>query len=340
MRRSKKMRINLKFKSLILFLLTAFFVGNASATIIWTGQTGSWTNSVLWDKGFVPNGLEDIKFTKPATVCTVNTNVGDLTGPKIIIASGPDNAHAATLKIEAGGYLGTSGELAIGSAGATANGNTGYFLQTGGYVSDVGTGKIEVGYKTSGTGYYIMSGGSLTGDGTLYIGGAGATGASGTFTVVGTDPVIDIRKIYIGVKDSTGAYPGTANIDFEVGAKGVSPIRTQCIYIDPLNNAASVTNLIVNLTAAPPAGNILLLERTGAGDMHGKFDFINGIAANEGTSVTLKYGGTNYLYNLTYLFDAAGDGNHNDIALLAIPEPATLALLALGGLLSAMKSKK
>jgi hypothetical protein len=311
---------------------------------VWTGQTGSWTNSALWDKGFVPNGTEDIKLTKPGTVCTVNTNVGDYAGSKIVIASGPDNARAATLKVEDGGYLGAAKELVIGSAGSTSNGNIGYLLQTGGEISSVSTGKIEVGYNTSGTGYYTMSGGSLTGSGTLFVGGAGAAGSSGTFTVVGTDPVINMRKIYVGVKDSTGTYPGTGNIDFEVGANGVSPIRMSAsIYLDPMNDNASVANLIVNLTAAPPTGNILLFENTGISDVHGKFDFVNGIAATEGTSLTLSYGGLSYLYNLTYLYDAAGDGYNNDIALLAttlsIPEPATVAFLALGSLLSAIKFK-
>ena len=314
-------------------------VDNASATIVWLGTSGSWSDSALWDKGFVPNNTEDIKVITPASVCTINTNVGNYPGAKIVIASGPDNANAATLKIETGGYLGAAKELAIGSAGSTSSGNIGYLIQTGGELVAVSTGKIEVGYKTSGTGYYTMSGGSLTGDGTLFIGGAGAPGASGTFTVIGTDPIINIRKIYVGVKDSTGAYPGTANIAFQVGADGVSPIRTQNLYIDPMNNSASITNLLVNLTAAPPAGDILLFERIGDGVIHGQFDFINDLAATEGSSITLSYGGLNYLYNLTYLYDAAGDGNHNDIALLAVPEPATVAFLALGGLLSVIKLK-
>jgi hypothetical protein len=124
-RKGKKMRSNLILKSLIIFLLTALMAGNVSATIVWTGSTGSWSDSVLWDKGFTPDRMEDVKFTKPATVCTINTNAGDFAGPKIIIASGPDNANAATLNIEAGGYLGTAGELAIGSAGSTANGSIG-----------------------------------------------------------------------------------------------------------------------------------------------------------------------------------------------------------------------
>jgi hypothetical protein len=336
----QKMRFNLKFKSLTIFLLTALFVCNVSATIVWTGPTGFWADAALWDKGFVPNGLEDIKFTKPATVCTINTDAGDYLGSKIIVVSGPDIAHAAALKIEEGGYLGAAKELVIGSAGSTASGNIGYLLQTGGELSSVSTGKIEIGYKTFGQGYYTMTGGSLTGDGTLFVGGAGAAGASGTFTVVGTDPVINMRKIYVGAKDSTGAYAGTGTIDFEVGASGVSPIRmSSSIYLDPMNNEDSIANLIVNLTAAPPTGDILLLENTGSSNIHGKFDFVNGIAAAQGTSITLNYGGINYLYNLTYLFDAAGDGYRNDIALMAIPEPATMAFLALGGLFSIIKLK-
>jgi hypothetical protein len=337
------MKLNLKLNLFVMSLLTTLIVSNAFATIVWTGPSGYWSDAALWDKGTLPDAADAIKFTKPGTICTLDSDLSGYSIGKISIASGPDNANAAALVMAAGGYLATSTEFNIGAAGATGNGSIGYFTQTGGDIFVNSAGKVQVGYKSPGVGYYTMSGGSLTGDGTLYIGGAGATGASGTFTVVGTDPVINIRKIYVGVKDSTGAYPGTATFNFQVGADGVSPIRTQIMYVDPFNDSASVANLLVNLTAAPPVGDILLVEKIGSGPIHGVFDSINGIAAVEGASVALSYGGINYLYNLTYLYDAAGDGNFNDIALsalaLTIPEPATVALLALGGLLSLIKRR-
>ena len=328
------MKLNLKL--FIACLLAVFCAGNAYATIVWNSQTGYWANPALWDKGFVPNDFEDIKITRPAAICTVNSNVGNYSIAKIYLASGPDNANAATLKITDGGYLGADRELMIGSAGATGSGNIGYLIQTGGQLSTGSAGKIEVGYKTGGVGYYTMSGGSLTGDGCLFVGGAGANGAAGTFTVIGDDPFISLAKIYIGAKDSKGTYAGTGTVAFVVGAGGVSPIHAQSVYIDPMNNCASAANLLVTLSAAPPAGNIVLFDNTGCSPVFGKFDLINGIAAVEGASVTLGYGGVNHLYNLTYLYDAAGNGHTNDIALMTIPEPATIALLALG-LLSVVK---
>jgi hypothetical protein len=269
----------------------------------------------------------------------INSNAGDYTIANISIASGPDNDNAAALEIVNGGYLGTYKELRIGTSSATSNGSIGYLIQTGGDVFTNDSGKIIVGYKSSGVGYYIMSGGSLTGDGTLFVGGSGSAGATGTFTVVGSDPVIDLKKMYIGAKDSKGNYPGTANIEFLIGSDGVSPIRiSDSIYIDPAASEDSVTNLLVSLTAAPPLGDIVLFEDTGGGSINGRFDSVNGTDAVEGALVALSFGNINYLYNLTYLYDAAGDGNFNDIALsalaLPIPEPATVFILALGGFLS------
>jgi len=338
------MKLNLKLNLFVVFLLTALIVSNAFATIVWTGPSGSWADSALWDKTIVPNDTEDIKITKPATTCIINSNAGNYSIGTINIASGPDNANAATLEMTAGGYLGAYKEMRIGNATATGNGTIGYLFQDGGDISTGSAGKMIVGYKSGGVGYYTMSDGSLTGDGMLFVGGSGSDGATGTFTVVGTDPVISLNKMYVGAKDSKGTYAGTGNIEFQVGASGVSPIQiSDSIYLDPVDSETSVANLLVQLTAAPPAGDIVLLEDTGGGNIYGKFDSVNGIAALEGAAVTLNFGGINYCYNLTYLYDAAGNGNFNDIALsalaLTIPEPATVVLLALGGLLSIVRKR-
>lgn len=339
------MRTNLKISLFMAFLLLAFSVNSAFATIVWVGPSGSWSDSSLWNTEIVPNDTEDIKITNPATTVTIDSDVGNYSIGNINIASGPDNDNAATLEITDGGYLGAYKELRIGTASATSNGYIGYLLQTGGDVSTSSTGKIEVGYKSGGTGYYTINGGSLTGDGTLFVGGAGDDDATGTFTAAGSDPVINMRKMYVGAKDSSGVYPGTGNIEFQVGADGVSPIQiSDSIYIDPAGSDDSITNLLVSLTAAPPLSDIVLIEDTGGGTIKGRFDSINSVAAIEGASVALSFGKTNYLYNLSYLYDAAGDGNRNDIALsltsvLTIPEPATVAMLALGGLLSLIKRR-
>lgn len=333
------MKLNLKLNLFVVLLLTALSVNDALASIVWVGPSGSWSDSALWDKGFVPDNTEEIKIINPVTTVTINSNVGDYSTGTISVASGPDNDNASILEIIDGGYLGAYKELRIGSASASGNGGIGYLFQTGGDLSSGSAGKIIVGYKSPGVGYYTMSGGSLTGDGTLFVGGSGSAGATGTFTIVGSDPVINMRKMYVGTKNSTGEYAGTGNIEFLIGDDGVSPIRmSDSIYIDPVNDESSITNLLVSLTAAPPSGDIVLLEDTGSGNIIGRFDFINGIDAAEGALVALSFGDINYFYNLTYLYDAAGDGNLNDIALaLTIPEPAAVMILALGGLLSLIK---
>jgi hypothetical protein len=334
----------MKLKISAALLLTVFMLSNASATIFWTGTTGSWSDPGLWDKGFVPDDIEAVKIVKPATVI-IDSDVGNYSMANISIAGGEDNADAAILNIVDGGYLGAAKELRVGDASATVNGDIGYLFQTGGELSSGSAGKIIVGYKSPGVGNYTISGGSLTGDGTLFVGGSGEAGAEGTLTVVGSDPVISMRKMYVGAKDSKGTYPGIGTIAFEVGSDGVSPIQMyDSIYLDPGNDAASIANLVVTLTAAPPAADIVLLEDTGGGSIYGKFDFVNGVDAIEGAAVVLNYGNTNYFYDLTYLYDAANDGNTNDIALLinnvvSIPEPATIVLIAFSSLLFGYKGR-
>jgi hypothetical protein len=169
----------MKLKISAVLLLTVFMLSNASATIFWTGPTGSWSDPSLWDKGFLPDDTEAIKIVKPASVCTIDSDVGNYSMANISIAGGEDNADAAILNIVDGGYLGAAKELRVGDASAAVNGDIGYLFQTGGQLSSGSSGKIIVGYKSPGVGNYIISGGSLTGDGTLFVGGSGEAGAEG-----------------------------------------------------------------------------------------------------------------------------------------------------------------
>ncbi|MBN1788014.1 MAG: hypothetical protein JW806_06425 [Sedimentisphaerales bacterium] len=330
--------------SVVLFVITSITL-NASASIFFTGQTGSWSDPNMWDKGFLPDDTEAVKIVAPASLCTIDSDIGIYSIAKISVASGPDSTAAAVLNLAEGGRIGIASELRIGDASATANGDIGYFLQTGGRLYTTINGKIIVGYKENGIGNYTISSGSLTGQGTLFVGGSGEDGAEGTLTVTGRDPLIAMRKMYVGAKNSQGQYPGIGTLAFEVGSQGVSPIKiAESIYLDPdgSQNDASVANLVVTLTEKPIMQDIVLLEDTSGGNIYGRFSFVNGEQAAEGASVVLNYENANYHYTLTYAYDAEEDGNANDIALITkgvtlIPEPATMILMAISSLLITRK---
>ena len=322
-------------KKSIVVLMVCLMVTSAFATNTWTGGTGTWSTLSGWTNGS-PTGAEQVKIGPTAgAVLTL-----DVTTPTFVAGKLTLN-NTGQLIIGSSGTLNLGTEFQIGDSTAGAS-----VVQTGGTVNAVtgtSTAKIEIGYKLNGSGTYTISGGTIAGNATsqMIIGGAGSPGAKGTFTVQGSDASITIGKLFVGTKDSSGGFAGTGALDFEVGASGVSPITvtaiTDGVVLDNAG-ASSVANLIVNLTAAPPSGDILLVKNNSGLAVNGLFDALNGGSAIEGATVVLSFGGSDTPYTLTYVYNAAGsDGVANDIAL--VPEPATIALLSIG-LLAIRRNRK
>ena len=334
----------LSFIVLLLGLMTssAFAVTND-----FNDTTGDhlWSTAANWTLGLPADTGSTSDYVKIQTTkeCTLNSAAGDFGLNKVTVAG-----TTATLKIT-DGSIGIGNELQVSDVG-----KTGTVVQTGGSVTTLtrGTsaGKIEVGYKLGGVGYYTISGGAIGfGDtnnvGQIMVGGAGADGATGTFTVQGNAATINTDRFWVGTKDASGAYPGTGTVAFELTG-GVSPINVATsVTIDPLNDAACVANLVVTLTdedVPPPI--IPLIITSGGSAVSGIFDTVSGDTtpwdrALEGDTVVLTTpGNTSYTYTLTYLYNADAGTFGNDIAL--VPEPATVALLGLGSLIIAVRRRK
>jgi hypothetical protein len=332
-----------KSKLLIVLLSVAFITGFASATVSynWTTNVQANWDSLNWrdELGNIitkPDGQYEVKIKEAGSIVTVNTVEGnwDYTGngSRLRVYKG------ATLNVVDGGELRGFGWIRIGEQTGNPE-QIGYLNQSGGTIflrnlKEGGKLSVGDGYGLLHGSTYTMSGGTLTYDaadplcdGQLII---GSRDGEGTFTVIGNAPVIHMKNLYVAGDNSGGvAYNnGIGALKFMVGADGVSPIVLDgTAYIDQGLN--TVANLIVSLTSVPPIDqDILLVNATTT--IHGFFDTLNGGAANEGASVSLSFGEANYNYILTY----AGGNDNRDIALLWVPEPATVALLVLGGLLS------
>lgn len=282
-------------------------------------QVGNWNDSTKWldandnPAGSTPDGTCQIQIRRSGSQCTLDTSVGE------------DWANAQRLRVydgavlnivDGGNFLGISW-LRVGTADGPARMN-----QTGGVIRlkrNKDNSKLHIGDAEGSQGSaYTMSGGTLTyldGDGSLW---AGYRGGEGKFTVVGTGPIIQMRKLYVGGDIAPKAGAGT--LQFKIDSDGVSPIKlSNRVYIDQ-DGEGSKAELLIIATAAPPKADIVLIENTNSGRVEGTFDTANGNPAPEGAPVVLSYSGTDCHYKLTYKYNAGGDGNTNDVALIYIPD--------------------
>jgi hypothetical protein len=322
----------------LLCLLVGILATSASASVTAT-QSGNWTDPNTWDHG-VPADTEEVKIgSADGGTVTIDSAV-------TIANNRVDIARDMTLLITTGGDFTSGRELRPGDAGMSGTGSdVGYLVQEDGFLRLVNgsyTSKLMIGYKThvadgpGGTqgGHYIISGGTMLGQSGSDILVAcynSATGQIGTFNVVGNGGTINTSSdMYVA--DDTAGHVGWATIKFDLNVDGdVSVIKVDNITIDPTNNVAALAELVVN---GDPGGDILLIEQTGGSAVNGKFDTLNG-----SFSRVTWIGGS--AYYLSYVFNAPTmtSGGGNDIALVLIPEPATLVLLAIGGLIAAKRRR-
>jgi hypothetical protein len=265
--------------------------GMASATTF-TG-VGNWTDPNLWNAG-VPTGAVQADIAGPNTVCTLNTSTGDWGSSQRMTVDG-----GATLLIQEGAEMLGGGWVRVGVSGI------GNAIQTGGLVR-IANDKLGIGDKVGGVGHYTMLGGTLTFDGTRGDLAPGSRDGVGTFTVVGTAPVIEMGNLIVSER---GSASGT--VEFKIDANGVSPINlTGQAKID-IPGDPTTSALIVSATDAPPMRDIVLVNTTSDNAVVGVFDTINGKPAPEGAEVTISGGGFSCTYALTYV-----GGTGNDVVLV------------------------
>ncbi|MEM6260020.1 MAG: PEP-CTERM sorting domain-containing protein [Planctomycetota bacterium] len=152
------------------------------------------------------------------------------------------------------------------------------------------------------SGFFVMSDHpTLSGDSTLKLEGSGLT--------------INFGGLF--------AREG-ATLDFLADAGGISTINLDGPSDLFDNNSGLDPQLVVDLTSFAGLGEITLIDKTGLDTVSGQF---RGLA--EGAVVAGTNGRT-----ISYV---GGDGN--DVVLSAVPEPGSMVLLALGGLLVARRRR-
>ncbi len=282
--------------------------GVFAATYTWDGAVGNFDDLTSWDPEVTAWTTSDrVKFASADTDVTMSS-AHDFSGGQFDLYGG------ATLRLVDGADLALR-KLYLGAGGI------GCIIQTGGsFTLDNDYGYIGDG---GGAGSYTISGGSF------YVKKLGLSNSTGAFTVIGDNATqILTDRLYLG-RDKDGNI-GTATLNFQLAATGISPINVKGddFYIG--GGAGSVTNLQVSAPATLAAEDIVLFNYSKNKSIKGEgvFSTLNGGSAAEGTTIAL--GGN--LYELTYTYDVGDAGQYNDVALVYVPEPASLLLMGWGGL--------
>lgn len=335
-------------KLLVLALLLAI-AGSASAVTLGTwGSKGAglWSDGSKWSSGSVPalptTTSDEVKIQSANADVTIDNS--QLSDYNCRITMG--GASGVIIRIVDGANFGM-GEARVGAKVSSTTSGYATLYQTGGTLTTtdllVGRGAGTTLDSAVANGTYEISGGLLQyrsgGAGRLYIGAGVNTNTEspvenfvGSFIVIGSASTINFRKLYVG---SDGTRYGTGNLEFRIGEDGVSRITVADASGTILDGGAGngIANLVLSMLGDAPAGNIVLVENLGTGAVSGTFDRLNGVvgAAAQGAEVLL--GGNTY--TLSYVYDAVSgmDGNGNDIALVLVPEPASIAILGMGAFL-------
>lgn len=297
----------MKKASLVVFLVCTMSGGVFAALDVWVGPVGNWNDDAKWhDGGPSTWGIGDGEVK-------INSNDADVTVDDIQEWLAVDLKVAsanATVRIEEGAVF-TVDRAYFGDGGLTGNGTVGHAIQTGGFFT---TKQLYIGNNGESYGYYTMSGGSLNAYDKLEVGaGPNSNGTVGTFTIIGSEPLISTKRLYVGA-ESDSRY-GTGTLVFQVGPDGVSAIGSWNEVNLDRAGALSTTNLVVSTAESSlPEEDIVLINLATTDPVDGTFDTINGaIPGVEGAQVVL--GGNTYA--LTYAYNAFPDLNtHNDIALV------------------------
>jgi len=184
--------------------------------------------------------------------------------------------------------------------------------QTGGEVN-VAT-DVLLGYGNTGTGsgLYEISAGSLDINGSLIVG----RNAPGTFHIIGDGATIEVD-----------GYKQTAASTLELDINGISAMN--------VDGAVTLAGLLdIEFLATPDYGEwfpIIINDGT---------DAVNGFFTDMPEGAMFRVPGAPMQLTISYTANFDGGSIGNDVAIQAVPEPATLTLLGLGGLGALLRRRK
>jgi hypothetical protein len=238
-------------------------------------------------------------------------------------------------------------------AGAAVGDNSARVIQTGGLMQvNAGTNGVRLSQSDAGTladSLYEISGGSVRGGTTngtmtapLQIGIVSSTFGTAEFHVVGTGPT-EMRFEDIRMQ-ANSAGNGDAILHFSLDAGGVTPLiaEDEMRFSGTAGPVVGNNKLVVDLIGAAPESDILLVKADRLGTSNAPAETFTNFPTDL-LPISAQFGGFQWNWLLDYTdgsddFQTLGEpGLDASIVLrfqskVAVPEPASLGLLGLGGL--------
>jgi pectate lyase len=273
-------------------------VVSAATTVDWKGGEGNWENAAMWG-GTLPSRTAQAKVNgakeKPSEVTLAKA---DALVSQLSIADGGNSLASLVLDgpslmvsrtVDVGKYDGSSGRFVVKSGQVFAGT---IFLSGGGGPGMRGQGTIE-----------IQRGTIVTKDIELGV----SAGCKSILRIVGSKATAIMVEdgLHIGVYNYLSLEkeppPSATELIFDIDAEGVTPIfnwgkaegRVNFPVPDDKGNGLGTCRLVLNLLAAPPSGDILLIGS--ANPCKGTFTDLR-----EGQAVRAELDGKAYEWKLTY----------------------------------------
>jgi len=329
--------------------------GIALIEYTWSGTDGNFTDTTwtVVQAGTTPVGYPAVPFESANTTAwTAYSRPAVANGGNVTVNTdlAPLNIGYQQFQLTRGSVIvDNGGELRVGQGYLAASMHTsqtgGLVVQNGGqYICDAtATGNQNGTLFTYTT---ALSTGTITisGDGTIFDAGScwygGRHGQSqvrnAVLNILGSGSQIDADRF------GPGGNNLTMTLNFTTDALGVSPIDistslafNQGVTLSHVNNVAKL-NFV--LGAAPIMGQVFTLFDLAPGAVStGTLRNMQGavLDRNRGEHIYVDYAGTTYCLELSYV----GGDTGNDVTLTVVPEPATMALLSLGGLVLARRRR-
>jgi hypothetical protein len=346
-----------------------FFSQTLFAQTVWQASTGSWSTPGNWSAGVPGSGTDvDIDNNGTAQISSGNALANSINLGQSSTQSGFVSITGGTLAVttqEVAGVAGagtitqSAGTNSLGSShflvlGADANSSGTYNLSGTGaltaseYIGEFGTGTVNQSGGTNNaaavnmatgdlgaTGYYYLSGGTLNAS-SIYIGysGTGVFSQTGGQLAVSSNVTIVNKNSSLSIANASDTSGVVYNYG-DLSLAGAGPSATAG-ELSITGNYQQTDELDIGIGGLSAGADFGFLNATGTASLSGTLDvtLTDGFTPFYGETFTILTAGTRTgsfsTLNLTY---PSGHFNiaytSTSVVLTAIPEPGSLALIAI-----------